>query len=94
MGGEESATRTGFEDSVSCVVGGGGGTGTGRPHFSTSGMNAGCSGSGKSKAGAFSGIGGVRKKNPKEREGVAAGAGIGSRLWKGLRAESKSKAKR
>ncbi|CAM9440802.1 unnamed protein product, partial [Sphacelaria rigidula] len=93
MGGEDTSARTGFEEPAASDGSGGGGYGGGdkRPDISASGSNMSGSG-GMSKGGVFSGIAGARKG-----AGGVAGAGAGragaSRLWKGLRAESKSKSK-
>lgn len=91
MGGEDTSARTGFEEPTASDGCGGGGYAGGdkRPSIPASGSNMSGSG-GMSKGGVFSGIVGGRK-------GAGGGAGAGgagaSRLWKGLRADSKSKSK-
>ncbi len=96
-GVDDSCARTGFEEPAAREAGGGaaegGGAGwsTSRPPFSASGANAAAAGGPRKTggAGAFSGIGGVKKGS-----GAGGGGADKSRLWKGLCASGKQKSRR
>ncbi|CAN0525055.1 unnamed protein product [Ectocarpus sp. 12 AP-2014] len=92
-GADDNCARTGFEEPGARDVGagkeGGEGWNTSRPPFSASGANS--AAGKKAGAGAFSGISALKKANG---VGNPGGGGDKGRLWKGLCASGKQKARR
>lgn len=92
-GADDNCARTGFEEPAARDVGagkeGGEGWSTSRPPFSASGANS--PAGKKAGAGAFSGISALKKG---KGVGNPGGGGDKGRLWKGLCASGKQKARR
>lgn len=92
-GADDNCARTGFEEPAARDLGvgkeGGEGWSTSRPPFSASDANS--AAGKKAGAGAFSGISALKKG---KGAGNAGGGGDKGRLWKGLCASGKQKARR